>query len=234
MSSRYVKKYVPLQQNPFVRDNRTEIFESKVTDKNLIQRNKLKTAMCKRMVDTGKCQYGESCFFAHHQSEIRKPICFFGEDCKNKNSCPYDHTTEVIPEMVPPPKKETVSEEQSLTLKKTKHYYDPLKPLPKDFKIEFEDEVPNTFQVYSNQRCYELEMLKSLMKQAEDNIEFQTVMCDTLREFMSNTFTKENTHFIPSNNVKKNKIKFIAVECDDEEFDTLKEVIKESFVEEEN
>ena len=58
------------------------------------------------------------------------------------------------------------------------------------------------------------------------------MMCDTLREFMNNTFTKENTHFIP--NGKKNKIKFIAVECDDEEFETLKEVIKESFVEEEN
>lgn len=232
MSSRYVKKYVPLQQaqKTFVRDNRTEIFETKVTDKNLIQRNKLKTAMCKRMVETGNCQYGASCFFAHHQSEIRKPICFFGEKCKNKSTCGYDHTTEVIPEMVPPPPQ--ISKE--VPIRKIKHQYDPLKPLPNDFKIEFEDEAPDTFQTYSKERCYELEMLKSLMKQAEDNMEFQTVMCDTLREFMSNTFTKENTHFIASNNVKKNKIKFIAVECDDEEFETLKEVIKESFVEEEN
>ena len=232
MSSRYVKKYTPLQQveKTFVRDNRTEIFETKVTDKNLIQRNKLKTAMCKRMVETGNCHYGESCFFAHHQSEIRKPICFFREDCKNKKLCPYDHTTEVIPEMVPPPPQPA----EEIPIRKIKHQYDPSKPLPNDFKIEFEDEAPDTFQVYSKERCYELEMLKSLIKQAEDNMEFQTVMCDTLREFMSNTFTKENTHFIPSTNVKKNKIKFIAVECDDEEFETLKEVIKESFVEEEN
>lgn len=229
--SRYVKKYVPLQQveKPFIRDNRTEIFEKKVTDKNLIQRNKLKTAMCKRMVETGNCQYGASCFFAHNQSEIRKPICFFSKDCKNKDTCPYDHTTEEIPEMVPPPQK---VEHEEIPIRKTKHHYDPLKPLPNDFKIEFEDESPDTFQTHSKERCYELEMLKSLMKQAEDNMEFQTVMCDTLREFMSNTFTKENTHFIP--NGKKNKIKFIAVECDDEEFETLKELIKESFVEEEN
>ena len=131
--------------------------------------------------------------------------------------------------MVPPPPSQ-ISEE--VPIRKIKHQYDPLKPLPNDFKIDFEDEAPDTFQVYSKERCYELEMLKSLMKQAEDNMEFQTVMCDTLREFMTNTFTKENTHFI--SNGKKNKIKFIAVECDDEEFETLKEVIKESFVEEEN
>ena len=184
--------------------------------------------MCKRMVETGKCQYGASCFFAHHQSEIRKPICFFGKECKNKETCGYDHTTEDIPEMVPPPK----IEPEIPQLRKLKNNYDPLKPLPNEFKLEFEDEAPDTFQAYSQERCYELEMLKSLMKQAEENIEFQTVMCDTLREFMNNTFTKENTHFIPSG--KKNKIKFIAVECDDEEFETLKEVIKESFVEEEN
>ena len=68
------------------RDDRTEIFENKVADKTVIQRNKLKTQMCKRMVETGSCSYGSSCFFAHDQSEIRKPICFFGDKCKDKNN----------------------------------------------------------------------------------------------------------------------------------------------------
>lgn len=226
-AKRYVKKYVPLQQveKTFTRDDRTEIFETKVSDKNIIQRNKLKTQMCKRMVETGKCQYGESCFFAHHESEIRKPICFFGDKCKNKDTCGYDHSTDKIPEMVPPPQKV----EEKIELKKLSHKYDPIKPLPSDFIIELEGEK-DTFQTYSKERCYELEMLKSLMKQADENEELKNIMCDTLRDYMMNTFTKENTHFIPSS--KKNKIKFIAVECDDEEFESLKQAINESFVEE--
>jgi hypothetical protein len=236
MSSRYVKKYVPSQQveKTFVRDNRTEIFETKVTDKNLIQRNKLKTAMCKRMVETGSCNYGSSCFFAHHQSEIRKPICFFGQDCKNKDTCGYDHTSEVIPEMVPPPKVEVVQLDPQ-PLKKLKTYYDPIKPLPNDFSIEIEGEPTDTFKALSlddNKKSKELEMLKSLMNQAEDNLEFQTIMCDTLMQYMTKTFNNKNTHFIPSG--KNNKLKFIAVECDDDEFETLKEVIKEVFVSDEN
>jgi len=205
--SRYVKKYVPLQQveKPFIRDNRTEIFEKKVTDKNLIQRNKLKTAMCKRMVETGSCQYGASCFFAHHQTEIRKPICFFGEDCKNKDTCGYDHATEVIPEMVPPPQEQ---------------------PIRKKYTIDLEPS--DTFQVYSN--VPEIQTLQSLMQQAENDVEFQRVMQDTLREFMAKTFNPQNTHYIPSNNNKN--IKFIAVECDDEQFESLKEIVNEAFVEE--
>jgi hypothetical protein len=204
--SRYVKKYVPLQQveKPFVRDNRTEIFEKKVTDKNLIQRNKLKTAMCKRMVETGSCQYGASCFFAHHQTEIRKPICFFGEDCKNKDTCGYDHATEVIPEMVPPPQE----------------------PIRKKYTIDLEPS--DTFQVVSS--VPEMQTLQSLMQQAENDVEFQRVMQDTLREFMAKTFNSQNTHYIPSNNNKN--IKFIAVECDDEQFESLKEIVNEAFVEE--
>ena len=203
--SRYVKKYVPLQkvEKPFVRDNRTEIFETKVTDKNLIQRNKLKTAMCKRMVETGNCQYGASCFFAHHQTEIRKPICFFGKDCKDKKSCPYDHATEVIPEMVPP-------QEQ---------------PIRKKYTIDLE--TSDTFQVDSRTFVPEMQTLQSLMQQAENDVEFQRVMQDTLREFMSKTFNLQNTHYIPSNNNKN--IKFIAVECDDEQFESLKEIVNEAF-----
>jgi hypothetical protein len=223
MSQRYVKKYVPLQQaeKTFVRDNRTEIFEKKVADKNLIQRNKLKTAMCKRMIETGKCQYGESCFFAHHESEIRKPICFFGKECKNKDTCGYDHTTETIPEMVPPPQPTPITEEP---LKKLKKYYDPIKPLPNDFSIELEGEQKDTFQVsYTDKKVKELEALKSLMNKAEGDSEFQAIMCDTLMQYMTKTFNTQNTHFIPSG--KNNKVKFIAVECDDEEFETLKEVI---------
>jgi hypothetical protein len=202
MSSRYVKKYVPLQQveKSFVRDNRTEIFETKVTDKNLIQRNKLKTAMCKRMVETGSCQYGASCFFAHHQSEIRKPICFFGDKCKNKDTCGYDHATEVIPEMVPPQE-----------------------PIRKKYTIDLESS--DTFQVYSS--VPEMKTLQSLMQQAENDVEFQRVMQDTLREFMAKTFNPQNTHYIPSNNNKN--IKFIAVECDDEQFESLKEIVNEAF-----
>lgn len=213
MSSRYVKKYTPSQQEqkPFVRDNRTEIFETKVADKDLIQRNKLKTAMCKRLVETGKCHYGASCHFAHHQSEIRKPICFFKEQCKNKDTCPYDHTTETIPEMVPPPP--------------------PKEEKPKTFKkYSFNLESSDTFQVDSRTFVPEMQTLESLMKQAEDNVEFQRVMCDTLKEFMMKTFNPQNTHYIPSNNNKN--IKFIAVECDNEQFEQLKEIVNEAFEEE--
>lgn len=211
--SRYVKKYVPLQQpvnkveKQFVRDDRTEIFETKVTDKNLIQRNKLKTAMCKRMVETGNCQYGASCFFAHHQSEIRKPICFFGDNCKNKDTCGYDHATEVIPEMVPPPQEQ---------------------PIRKKYTIDLE--TSDTFQVDSRTFVPEMKTLQSLMQQAENDVEFQRVMQDTLREFMAKTFNPQNTHYIPSNNNKN--IKFIAVECDDEQFESLKEIVNEAFSEE--
>jgi hypothetical protein len=55
-------------------------------------------------------------------------------------------------------------------------------------------------------------------------------MQDTLREFMAKTFNPQNTHYIPSNNNKN--IKFIAVECDDEQFESLKEIVNEAFVEE--
>lgn len=211
-SKRYVKKLSSTFEQlsvskPIVRDNRTEIFENKVADKDLIQRNKLKTAMCKRMVETGSCNYGASCFFAHTKEELRKPICFFKEECKNKDTCPYDHTTEVIPEMIPPPQQ----------------------PQKEQFKIELEP--VESFYVDSKTFCPDLEKLKSLMYQSENNVEFQRVLTDTLKEFMTNTFTKENTHYIPSKSGHKN-IKFIAVECDDEDFQTLKEIINDSFEEE--
>ena len=75
-----------------------------------------------------------------------------------------------------------------------------------------------------------MQTLQSLMQQAENDVEFQRVMQDTLREFMMKTFNPQNTHYIPSNNNKN--IKFIAVECDDEEFHQLKEIVNEAFAEE--
>ena len=83
------------------RDERTEIFETKVADKNMIKRNKLKTQMCKRFTETGYCHFGKGCHFAHYQSEIREAVCLFGDKCKDKKNCGYDHTTEEIPELPP-------------------------------------------------------------------------------------------------------------------------------------
>ena len=50
-----------------------------------------------------------------------------------------------------------------------------------------------------------------------------------MKKFLSNTFNRDNTHYIPSTG-NKNRVKFIAVECDDEEFKELKNVIKEHWV----
>jgi hypothetical protein len=193
-------------QPTFKRDERTEIFENKVTDKNLIQRNKLKTSMCKRMIDTGKCPYGAGCFYAHSKEELRRPICFFGDKCKNKDTCGYSHETTEIPEL---PKVEEVTKN-----------FDRLKvsePVKEgDFGIELQTD---TFKTYSKERNESLEKLKALMQQSENDEFFREIMINTMKDYLQKTFTDENTVYIPSTGSKS--VKFIAVECDDEQFEDI-------------
>ena len=85
---------------------RTEIFSKLDTKLNIIQNN-LKTKMCKAFEQTGKCEYGKKCHYAHTKEELRKPPCMFKELCKKKN-CPYDHSKDIvlptIPEKIKPKK----------------------------------------------------------------------------------------------------------------------------------
>ncbi len=193
----------------YKRDDRTEIFENKIADKNIIQRNKLKTQMCKRMVETGSCSYGPSCFFAHHPSEIRKPICFFGDKCKDKKNCGYDHTTEELPS-IPVVKEEGIPVHHSLW----KNYQD-----RKEEEMTIELEGKESFKTYSKTRIEELEILKSMMEKTEKDQEMKDLMLSTLKSFLKDTFKEENTVYISDNN--KKSVKFIAIECDDEEFEAI-------------
>jgi hypothetical protein len=218
MSKTYRRKFTPLTDSfsnmkisaPFKRDDRTEIFENKVADKNIIQRNKLKTQMCKRMVETGNCSFGSSCYFAHHQSEIRKPICFFGDKCKDKKNCGYDHSTEEIPEIPAPKPEEGIHVPHALW----KNYQE-----RENEEMIIELEGKDTFKTYSKSRVEELEILKSMMEKVEKDEEMKQLMLDTLKSFLKDTFKEENTVYIPD--ASKKSVKFIAIECDDDEFESI-------------
>uniref|UniRef100_A0A6C0DKT1 C3H1-type domain-containing protein n=1 Tax=viral metagenome TaxID=1070528 RepID=A0A6C0DKT1_9ZZZZ len=212
MSRYYRKKQVeqPLKtvtesvSNLKIRDDRTEIFETKIADKNVIQRNKLKTQMCKRLTETGYCQFGNSCHFAHDKSELRKAICFFGDKCKDKKNCGYDHTTEEIPELPknqPPPKMWEID----------------VSPVSKDEEMMIELEPEDTFKTHDKNN--ELEKLRKMMEEAEKDQDFKFELMNTMKSYLRETFTEENTVYIRSPG--KKSVKFIAIECEDDEFESI-------------
>ena len=189
----------------FTRDDRTEIFETKVADKNIIQRNKLKTQMCKRFTETGHCGFGSGCHFAHDKSELRKPICFFGDKCKNKKNCGYDHSTEEIPEIpqVQPPQPKLWNISTS--------------PVSKEEEMVVELDAPDTFKTHDKNN--ELEKLRKMMEKAEKDQELQLELMNTMKNYLRETFTEENTVYLQSTG--KKSLKFIAIECDDDEFEAI-------------
>lgn len=186
------------------RDDRTEIFESKVADKNIIQRNKLKTQMCKRFTETGYCQFGKGCHFAHEKSELRKPICFFGDKCKDKKNCGYDHSTEEIPDLPPV---EIVP----------KMWEVEVSPVTKEEKMVVELEAPDTFKI--NDKPNKLEKLRKMMEEAEKDADFKLELMETMKSYLRETFKEDNTVYIE--NTAKKSLKFIAIECDDNEFSDI-------------
>ncbi len=190
---------------PFRRDERTEIFETKVADKNIIQRNKLKTQMCKRFTETGYCDFGTGCHFAHDARELRKPICFFGDKCKNKKNCGYDHSTEEIPEIP----KETPPPQKIWNIYTT--------PVTKDEEMIIELDSPDTFKTHDKNG--ELEKLRKMMEKAEKDQELQLELMNIMKTYLRETFTEENTVYLQSTG--KKSLKFIAIECDDDEFESI-------------
>ncbi len=186
------------------RDDRTEIFETKVADKNVIQRNKLKTQMCKRFTETGYCQFGKGCHFAHDKSELRKPICFFGDKCKDKKNCGYDHSTEEIPDLPPVeiiPKMWEVE----------------VSPVTKEEEMVVELEPEDTFKIHDKPN--KLEKLRKMMEEAEKDADFKFELMNSMKSYLRETFTEENTVYIQSTG--KKSLKFIAIECDDDEFEGI-------------
>ncbi len=208
---KYRKKYVEdfskmrVETQPsHRRDDRTEIFETKVADKNVIQRNKLKTQMCKRFTETGYCQFGKGCHFAHDKSELRKPICFFGDKCKDKKNCGYDHSTEEIPDLPPVeiiPKMWEVE----------------VSPVTKEEEMVVELEPEDTFKIHDKPN--KLEKLRKMMEEAEKDADFKFELMNSMKSYLRETFTEENTVYIQSTG--KKSLKFIAIECDDDEFEGI-------------
>ncbi len=216
---KYRKKYVPVEDFSKMRvdtqpsqherpshrrDDRTEIFETKVADKNVIQRNKLKTQMCKRFTETGYCQFGKGCHFAHDKSELRKPICFFGDKCKDKKNCGYDHSTEEIPDLPPVeiiPKMWEVE----------------VSPVTKEEEMVVELEPEDTFKIHDKPN--KLEKLRKMIEEAEKDADFKFELMNTMKSYLRETFTEENTVYIQSTG--KKSLKFIAIECDDDEFEGI-------------
>ena len=204
---KYRKKYVPIEdfsKMSIRRDDRTEIFETKVADKNVIQRNKLKTQMCKRFTETGYCQFGKGCHFAHDKSELRKPICFFGDKCKDKKNCGYDHSTEEIPDLPPVeiiPKMWEVE----------------VSPVTKEEEMVVELEPEDTFKIHDKPN--KLDKLKKMMEEAEKDADFKLELMETMKSYLRETFKEDNTVYIE--NTGKKSVKFIALEVDDEEYERI-------------
>ena len=186
------------------RDDRTEIFESKVSDKTIIQRNKLKTQMCKRFTETGYCQYGKGCHFAHDKSEIRKPICFFGDNCKDKKNCGYDHSTEEIPELPPVEQQPKIWDVE-------------VSPVTKEEEMIIDLEPEDTFKIHDKPN--KLEKLRKMMEEAEEDADFKLELVNSMKSYLRKTFTPRNTMYIE--NTGKKSVKFIAIECENDEFEAI-------------
>lgn len=128
------KDYKKVEENK----SRTVVFE-KLKDKDLLHRNKWKTSMCDVFLKTGKCKFKAYCMFAHSKEELRKPVCLFGEFCKNKHSgCDKDHNPNAIIPMIP------VKPHYPITAKKPKEQKikerEERKRLATDMKVEFSDD----------------------------------------------------------------------------------------------
>ena len=132
-------------------ENRSVVFD-KLKDKDLIQRNKWKTSMCEVFLTTGKCKFKDRCMFAHIKEELRKPVCLFGEFCKNKDVCDKDHSPNAVIPMIPPkpyhlPTAKKTSEQKIKDREERKK--------AKPFKIELSDDEDEDDMIDSNasSRC---------------------------------------------------------------------------------
>ena len=77
---------------------RAEIHEKIKNDKDYIARNRIRTNMCKDMIN-GSCIRGKKCIFAHSKEELRVSICAFKSLCTNPK-CNFDHSENaVLPEL---------------------------------------------------------------------------------------------------------------------------------------
>ena len=135
--------------------SRTVVFE-KLKDKDLLHRNKWKTSMCDVFIKTGKCKFKAYCMFAHSKEELRKPVCLFGEFCKNKNNgCDKDHNPNAVIPMIP------VKPHYPITAKKPKEQKlkerEERKRLATDMKVEFsddeEDDIIDLSEMSDGSRC---------------------------------------------------------------------------------
>ncbi len=230
---RYRKKFVPVNEFSKMsvqpssqervshrRDDRTEIFETKIADKTVIQRNKLKTQMCKMFTETGYCKFGNGCHFAHDESEIRKPICLFGDKCKDKKNCGYDHSTEKIPELPKEPLSAPFSRREQ-PQPAQKMWEVEVSPITKDEEMFVELEPADTFKIHDKNN--KLEKMKKMMEEAEKDADFKLEMMTMMKTFMRETFKDDNTVYIE--NPGKKNLKFIALEVDDDEYDKIIEYI---------
>ncbi len=79
---------------------RTTVF-SQLSNKRLVSGNKNKSKMCKSIIDGTVCKFGNTCAFAHSESEIIRPTCLFGIACKTKGTtCKFDHSKDIVPPTV--------------------------------------------------------------------------------------------------------------------------------------
>jgi hypothetical protein len=160
--------------------------------------------MCKRFTETGYCQYGKGCHFAHDKSEIRKPICFFGDKCKDKKNCGYDHSTEEIPELPPVEQQPKIWDVE-------------VSPVTKEEEMIIDLEPEDTFKIHDKPN--KLEKLRKMMEEAEEDADFKLELVNSMKSYLRKTFTPRNTMYIE--NTGKKSVKFIAIECDNDEFEAI-------------
>ena len=73
--------------------SRTVAFTS-IYDTKQMNRNCYKSRMCELYLNSGSCEYGNRCMYAHSPEELRRPICVFfknGGFCKKGDACDYSH-----------------------------------------------------------------------------------------------------------------------------------------------
>jgi hypothetical protein len=58
-----------------------------------------------------------------------------------------------------------------------------------------------------------------MMEEAEKDADFKFELMNTMKSYLRETFTEENTVYIQSTG--KKSLKFIAIECDDDEFEGI-------------
>jgi hypothetical protein len=151
MSKAFYKGYAFDKTKAKENENRSFVFD-KLKDKDLIQRNKWKTSMCEAFITTGKCKFKDRCMFAHTKEELRKPVCLFGEFCKNKDVCDKDHTPNAVIPMIPQKPYHIPTAKKSAEQKiKDKEERKKAKP----FRIELSDDEEDEDEISStaSSRC---------------------------------------------------------------------------------